>query len=62
MPLVYYVQGMASDLKFSLAYFASKGITSYQIIPTFWEAGAILELSFQLKVIAAISDGASPNR
>ena len=34
--LVYYIRGLAaSDLKFSLAYFATKGITSYQIMPTF---------------------------
>lgn len=28
----------------------------------FWEAVAILELSCNLRVIAAVSDGASPNR
>ena len=33
--LVYYVRGLASDLKFSLAYFATKGVTSYQIMTTF---------------------------
>ena len=60
--LVYYLRGLASDLKFSLAYFATKGITSYQIMPTFWEAVAVLELTCQLPVIAAVSDGASPNR
>ena len=60
--LVYYIRGLASDLKFSFAYFATRGITSYQIIPTFWEAVAILELTCQLPVIAAVSDGASPNR
>ena len=59
--LVYYIRGIASDLKFSLANFAAKGITSYQIMPTFWEAVTILELSCELKVIAAVSDGASPN-
>ena len=31
-------------------------------MPTFWEAVAILEFSCQLKVIGAVSDGASPNR
>ena len=60
--LVYSIRGLASDLKFSLAYFATKEITSYQIMPTFWEAVAILELTCQLPVIAAVSDGASPNR
>ena len=60
--LVYYVRGLASNLKFSLAYFGTKGVTSYQIMPTFWEAVAILEMKCGLKVIAAVSDGASPNR
>jgi len=60
--LVYYVRGLASNLKFSLAYFATKGVTSYQIMPTFWEAVTILEMICGLKVIAAVSDGASPNR
>ena len=60
--LVYYVRGIASDLKFSLAYFATKGVTAYQIMPTFWEAVAILELTCKLQVIATVSDGALPNR
>ena len=50
--LVYYVRGIASDLKFSLAYFATKGVNAYQIMPTFWEAVAILELTCKLQVIA----------
>ena len=33
--LVYYIQRLASDLKFSLACFATKGATAYQIVPTF---------------------------
>eukprot|EP00794_Sanderia_malayensis_P015485 gene15485-17063_t len=60
--LVYYVRGLASDLKFSFAYFATKGVTAYQIMTTFWEAVAILELTCNLPVIAAVSDGASSNR
>ena len=60
--LVYYIRGIACDLKFSLAYFATKGITSFQIMSTFWEAVAILELTCKLAVIAAVSDGAYPNR
>ena len=31
-------------------------------MPTFWRAVSILELTCQLKVTAAVSDGASPNR
>jgi len=60
--LVYYIRGLASGLKFSLAYFGTKGVTSYQVMTTFWEAIAILELTCQLPVIATVSDGASSNR
>ena len=60
--LVYYVRGIATDLKFCLSYFTTNGIKSYQIMPTFWRAVSILELTCQLKVIAAVSDGASPSR
>ena len=47
--LVLHVRGLASDLKFSLAYFATDGITATQFVPLFW-------------VIATVSDGASANR
>ena len=60
--LVYYVRGIAIDLKFCLSYFATNQIKSYQVISTFCRAVSILELTCQLKVIAAVSDGASPNR
>ena len=60
--LVYYLRGLASDLKFSFAYFATKGVTSYQLMPIFWEAVFILEVTCKLYVIATVSDGASPNR
>ena len=59
--LVYYVHGIAIDLKFCLSYFATNGIKPYQIMSTFWRAVSILELTCQLKVIAAVSEGASPN-
>ena len=60
--LVYYVRGTASDLKFSLAYFATKIVTSYEIMPTFWEVVAVVELTCELQVIATVNDGASSNR
>ena len=60
--LVYYECGIATDLKFCLSYFATNGIKLYQIMSTFWRAVSILEITCQLKVIAAVSDGASPNR
>ena len=60
--LVYYIRGVASGLKFCFAYFATKGVTATQIMPTFWKSVSILELECNLFVIAAVSDGASPNR
>lgn len=60
--LMYYVRGISSDLKFCLGYFATDGISSEQIMSTFWEAVGILEIRCNLKVVAAVSDGASPNR
>ena len=53
---------MCTELKFNLAYFSTNEVTSSQLMPLFWEAVAILELSCNLWVIAATSDGASPNR
>lgn len=48
--LVFYVRGLATELKFSLAYFATTGVTSYQIMPLFWKATSLLEsyLSFAI--------------
>lgn len=60
--LAFYLRGIASDLNFCFAYFPTGGIKGFQIMPIFWEAVAILELSCNLRVIATVSDGASPNR
>ena len=60
--LVFYVRGLASDLKYNLSYFATSGVTSYQLMPLFWEAVSILEWTCKLPVIASVCDGASPNR
>ena len=60
--MVFLVRGVCTELKFSLAYFATDGVTSGQMMPLFWEAVAVLEMSCNLWVIAATSDGASPNR
>ena len=60
--MVYYVRGLASDLKFALGYFATRNIYSFQIMSTFWEAISILEYTCNLSVIAGVSDGASQNR
>ena len=60
--LVLYLRGIGTNLKYSFAYFATNGVTSGQLLPLFLEAVAILELSFNLWVIAVTSDGASPYR
>ena len=60
--LVLFVRGSATDLKFTLANFGTKVVTAYQLVPIFWKAIAVLELTCNLWVDAATSDGASPNR
>ena len=60
--LVFYVRGIASDLKYSLVYFATDGARAYQIMSIFWEAVSYLELTCRLPVVACVCDGASPNR
>ena len=60
--MVYYIRGLASDLKFSFAYFGTDGMNAYQIMTTFWDAVSILEMTCKLPVICAVSDGASSNR
>ena len=60
--LVFLLRGVATNLKYNLAYFATDGVISLQLMVLFWEAVAILEYRCNLWVIAATSDGASPNR
>jgi hypothetical protein len=60
--LVFFIRGVCTELKFSLAYFATNGVTSYQLMPLFWEAVGSLEMTCNLWVIAATADGASTNR
>ena len=59
--LVFFVQGVTTDLKYVLAYFLTKDVTSYQIMPLFWKSVSVLELVCNLWVCAAVCDGASPN-
>ena len=60
--LAFLVRGVCTELKFSLAHFATTGVTAAQLMPLFWEAVCILETSCNLWVIATTCDGASPNR
>ena len=56
------LHGVCTELKFCLAHFATTGVTAAQLMPLFWEAVDILETTCNLWVIAAASNGASPNR
>ena len=60
--LVFYVRAIRSKLKFSFAYFATKGLVAFQLFPIFWRAINILEIRCKLPVITVVCDGASPNR
>lgn len=60
--LAFLVRGVATDLKYTLAYFLTKDVTSYQLMSLFWKAVCVLELACNLWICAAVSDGASPNR
>ena len=60
--LVFLVRGICTELKFAIPHFATSGITAAQLISPFWEAVGILQTTCNLWVIAATSDGASPNR
>ena len=60
--LVFYLRGVVTNLKYSLAYFTTDGIISVQLMALFLEAVTILEYTCNLWVVAATSDGASPNR
>ncbi|CAB4002789.1 Transposable element P transposase, partial [Paramuricea clavata] len=60
--LAFYVRGITTKLQFMLGYFFTRDVVSYQLMPLFWRGVAILQLKANLNVIAAVSDGASPNR
>ena len=60
--LVFLIRSIVSPLLFSLANLATSGIAAFQLFPIFWRAVVILEITCNLKVIAAVSDRASPNR
>ena len=60
--LVFYLRGIACDLKYSFSYFATKGLVAFQLMPIFWRAINILEITWKLHVIATVCDGASAHR
>ena len=60
--LVFLIKSIMNPLSYAFATFATDSIRSFQLFPLFWRSVAILEITCKLKVIAAVSDGASPNR
>ena len=60
--LVFYIRGLASDLKFEFGYFGTKDVTAQQLMMQFWKAVAVLEDTCNLLVIATVSNGPSSNR
>ena len=60
--LVFFLRGLATNLKYSHEYFATDGISSTQLMLIFWKAFASLGLLCNLWVIVTTSDGASANR
>ena len=60
--LAFLVKSIVNLLSYSLATFSTDNNKAHQLFPLFWRAVANLELICNLKVIAAASDGASPNR
>ena len=59
--LVFLVCSIVNSLAYSFVTFATSGFTAFQLFPIFWKAVTILEVTCNMKVIAAVADGASPN-
>ena len=60
--LSFHLRNFYGQLKFNMGFVATDGAIAHQIFPLFWKAVGILEVTCKLKVIAAVCDGASPNR
>ena len=60
--LAFLVRELATDLMHIIGYYFTGNVTSFQIMPIFWKIVSVQELSPNLYVVAAINDGASPNR
>ena len=59
--LAFLIHSIVNPVKFSVANFATDGISASQMFPLLWKAISICAKS-SLKVIAVTCDGASPNR
>ena len=60
--LAFLVRGLCTNLKDVVAYYFTGNVTSFQLLPLFWKVVGVLETTVKLWVIAAVNDGASPNR
>ena len=60
--LAFLVRSLAIHLKYIVAYYFTDNVTSFQLMSLFWKVVAVLEITVKLNVIAAVNDGASPNR
>ena len=60
--LAFLVRGLRTDMKRVIAYFFTRNVMSFQLMPIFWKVVSTLELSLSLHVIGLVNDGASPNR
>ena len=49
--MVFYIQSIAKNFRFSFAYFGTNGMNAYQIMTMIWDAVSILELTCKLPVI-----------
>ena len=59
--LAFIARGVASDLKYTLGYFSTQSLTSFQMLPLFWKAVTTLRKTCNLWVCASVSDGPSSN-
>ena len=62
MPLHFLYKGSAQSSSLALYILQQQVSQQHKMMPLFWKAVAILETSCNLWVIAASSDGVSPNR
>ena len=60
--LAFLVRGLCTDLKHVIAYYFTGNVTSRQLMSIFWKVVGVLDLSLNLRVCAAVNDGASPNQ
>ena len=60
--LVFPIRSIVNLLTYSFATFATSCVTAFQLLSTFWKAVAVLEVTCNMKVIAAVADSTSPNR